>query len=85
MLNFVDLPPEGEGARRAEGGCSIISDDRVAHRIRSEHPLPALRATFPLRGKDHFGHSHAAPRTPLLSPCLGGSSLVRTWAGSLKM
>lgn len=29
---------------------------------------------------DHVGHSQAAPRTPLESPCLGGTSWVSTWS-----
>jgi hypothetical protein len=33
---------------------------------------------------DHSGHSHAAPRTPLESPCFGGSSRVAMWSGSEK-
>ena len=33
---------------------------------------------------NYSGHSHAAPRTPLESPCLGGSSRVAMWSGSEK-
>jgi len=28
----------------------------------------------------HAGHNHAAPRTPLLSPCLACTSCVATWS-----
>ncbi len=62
------LPPEGEGARRADGGCSIQRDPSNEERMYCNIPHPALRATFPLRGKDlkrdcfAWSGAHAFPR-----------------------
>ena len=42
------------------------------------------RVILSAEGLDYAGHSHAAPRTPLESPCIGGSSLVTMRSGSEK-
>ncbi len=51
MTPFIFLPPEGEGARRADGGCLNTRGLSGKDRMRCTIPHPALRATFPLRGK----------------------------------
>ena len=51
MMHEFSLPPEGEGARRAEGGWPTNVGRSSRYRLHCNIPLPALRATFPLRGK----------------------------------
>jgi hypothetical protein len=48
----IDLPPEGEGAAQArKGEVRTNADSLIARRTYWNIPHPALRATFPLRGK----------------------------------
>ena len=49
MREMITLLPSGEGARRADEGLSADSKDSQMSSLKDPHP--ALRATFPQRGK----------------------------------